>query len=262
MIKNNPNSLIDARSRMLRRLDEKMSASVGHRGDMHVADFKPIDQNGGHLLIGYEKSLGPVTSQDVTAFLTRSFSGQVVPVMETAKQHRAESCVAIVVHRAIPTRKIGDSQGMVAIANTVFLDQQLGDTWEVKAQPDGTKYLARVARDNIADIVGERRRRMSVQASTATFGNTLSAGVPNLNTGDQVRFYEGGRLLEGKVQSVGDEVKITTTAGGFAVSPEAVVEILQVSPETTKNVQSYLQDYFKDAYGFENYAEQLTDRLA
>jgi len=262
MIRNDPNSLVNARSRMLDNLNLKMAQTVGHRGDMHVADFKSIDQNGGHLLIGYERSLGPITSQDVTAFVSRAFSGQLVPVMQTAKQYKAEGCVAVVVHRTVPTRKIEDKNNMLAVANTMFLDQQMGDTWEVKAQPDGTKYLARISKDNIADIVGERRRRMSVHASTVTFGNTLSAGVPNLNSGDQVRFYDSGQLLEGRVQSVGDEVKIIAASGTFSVAPEAVVEILQVSPETLKNIQSHLQEYFTDAYGFENYAKELTDSLA
>ena len=103
---------------------------------------------------------------------------------------------------------------------------------------------------------------MAVQASTVTFGNTLSAGVPNISRGDEVRFYEGGRLLEGKVASVGDEVRITCASGNFSVSPEAVVEILQVSPETTKQIQSHLQDYFSNAYGFEDYAKEMTDDLA
>lgn len=262
MMRNNPNSLVEARGRMLNRLNEKMAKTVGHRGDMHIADFKPVDQNGGHLLIGYEKTLGPIGSNDVTAFVARAFNGQVVPVMATAKQYKAEGAVAVVVHRTVPTRKIEDKAGMLAVANTMFLDQQMGDTWEVKAQPDGTKYLSRVAKDSISDIVGERRRRMSVQASTVTFGNTLSAGVPNLNNGDQVRFYSDGRLMEGKVRSVGAEVVISSEHGSHTVSPEAVVEILQVSPETTKNVQSYLQEYFSEAYGFEDYSEQLTDELS
>jgi len=85
--------------------------------------------------------------------------------------------------------------------------------------------------------------------------------VPNLNRGDVVKFYDGGLILEGKVQSVGAEVKIASDGGNFTVAPEAVVEILQVSPETTENVKSYLSEYFADAYGFEDYANQLTERL-
>lgn len=261
-VRNNPNSLAESRNRMLSRLNEKMAKTVGHRGDMHIGDFKPVDPNGGHMLIAYEKTLGPIGSNDVTAFVARAFQGALLPIMSTAKQFKAEGAVTVMVQRTVPTRKIEDRAGMLAIANTMFLDQTMGDTWEVKGQPDGTKYLSRVSKDAITDIVAERRSRMSVNASTVTFGNTLSAGVPNLNHGDQVRFYSDGRLHEGKVKSVGAEVVISSEAGSHTVAPEAVVEILQVSPETTKNVQSYLQEYFSEAYGFEDYSEQLTDELS
>lgn len=263
MIRNSPNATAEARARMLTKLSAKMDKVVGHRGDLHIADFQRIDADGGKLLLGYEKSVGPVGANDVVAFVTRCFDGQLQPMMETAKQYKAEGAVALIVKRTVPTRKVEDRQQMLAISNTHFLDQQLGDTWEVKAQEDGTKYLARVSRDDVGAIVSERRRRMSVQASTVTFGNTLSSGVPNLARGDEVRFYEGGRMLDGKVTRVG-AVDVSIAAGGasYTVAPEAVAEILQASPQTQQNVRSYLQDYFADAYGFEEYASEMTDRLA
>ncbi len=258
----NPNALAEARGRMLRKLDARMSKAVGHRGDMFIADFRRVDEDAGHMLVGYEHSIGPIGSNDVTAFISREFQGLVRPIMETAKQHRAEGAVSVLVHRTVPTRKVEDRRGMLAISNTHFLDQQLGDTWEVKSQADGTKYLARLSTDDISGIVAERRRRMAVQASTMTFANTLSAGVPNISTGDQVRFYDSGQLLEGKVTAIGNDVRITASTGNYTVAPEAVVEIIQASPETRENIKGYLNEYFTDAYGFEQYAGELTDRLA
>ena len=244
MIRNSPNAMAETRGRMLTKLAAKMDKVVGHRGDLHVADC-----DGGKLLLGYERSIGPVGANDVIAFVTRCFEGQLQPLMESAKQYKAEGAVSLIVKRTVPTRKVEDKKQMLAISNTHFLDQQLGDTWEVKAQEDGTKYLARVSRD--------------VQASTVTFGNTLSSGVPNLSRGDEVRFYEGGRLLDGKVTRVGSaDVSISAGGTSYTVAHEAVAEILQASPQTQENVRSYLQDYFADAYGFEKYASELTDRLA
>ena len=233
MIRNSPNAMAETRGRMLTKLAAKMDK---------VCD-------GGKLLLGYERSIGPVGANDVIAFVTRCFEGQLQPLMESAKQYKAEGAVSLIVKRTVPTRKVEDKKQMLAISNTHFLDQQLGDTWEVKAQEDGTKYLARVSRD--------------VQASTVTFGNTLSSGVPNLSRGDEVRFYEGGRLLDGKVTRVGSaDVSISAGGTSYTVAHEAVAEILQASPQTQENVRSYLQDYFADAYGFEKYASELTDRLA
>jgi len=258
----NPNALADARGRMLRNLEARMEKAVGHRGDLFIADFRRVDEDAGHLLLGYEKTIGPVGSTDVTSFVSRQFQGLVRPIMETAKQHRAEGAVSLLIHRSVPTRKIEDRRSMLAVSNTHFLDQQLGDTWEVRSQADGTKYLARLSTDDITNIVAERRRRMTIRASTVTFANTLSAGVPNISLGDQVRFYDGGQLLDGKVTGVGTDVRITAAAGNYTVAPEAVVEILQASPETRDSIKGYLNEYFADAYGFENYAGELTDRLA
>jgi hypothetical protein len=261
-MRNNPNSFVEARDRMLANLDKKMSKTVGHRGDMHIADFLKLDKDSGRMLVGYDAGLGPVGGSDVTAFVARQFVGQVVPMMETAKLHRDAAAVEVVVRRTVPTRKFEDRAAMHAVASTLFLDQELGDTWEVKSHTDGTKYLARVSKDDISAIVAERRRRMSVQASTATFSNALSAGIPNLNNGDTVRFYADSQLHEGKVRSVGNEVTIQADTGSYTVSPEAVVEILQVSPQTKGEIQSYLGEYFADAYGFEDYAGHLTNKLA
>jgi hypothetical protein len=263
MIRNSPNSTADARNRMLNRLAAKMDKVVGHRGDLYIADFQRVDPDGGKLLLGYEKSVGPVGANDVVAFVSRCFDGNLQPLMESAKQYKAEGAVSLMVRRTVPTRKLEDKRSMLAISNTHFLDQQLGDTWEVKAHEDGSKYLARISRDDIGAIVSERRRRMAVQASTVTFGNTLSAGIPNISRGDEVRFYEGGRMLDGKVTRVGTaDVSITAGGTSYTVAHEAVAEILQASPQTQENVRSYLQDYFADAYGFEQYASELTDRLA
>lgn len=258
----NPNALVEARDRMMRNLSAKLDKQMGHRGDLYVADFQAIDRDGGRMLLGYEKTIGPISGNDVVAFVARYFNGEVRPLMETAKQHRAEGAVSLVVHRTVPTRKVEDKAEMLCVSATHFLDQQLGDTWEVKSQNDGTPFLARVSRDDINTIVQERRSRMSVKASTVTFSNALSAGVPNLSVGDTVRYYRDGRVDEGKITQVSDiDVAIKGEAGSFTVAPEAVTEILQTSPETDEKVKSYLEDYFADAYGFEGYAKELTRDL-
>lgn len=262
MIRNNPNEMMQTRDRMLKKLDAKMAKQIGHRGDMHIGDFSGISKNAGRLLIGYDRALGPVVGSDVTAFVARQFEGRLVPMMETAKLHRPEGAVEVVVHRTVPTRRIEDSTRMLAVASTLFLDQELGDQWEVKSHADGTKYLSRVANDNISAIVAERRRRMAIHASTVTFANALSAGVPNLSKGDEIRFYADSQLHVGKVKQVGAEVTVAAESGSYTIAPEAVVEILQVSEATTNEIKSYLGDYFKDAYGFDNYADELTRDLA
>lgn len=258
MIPNNPNSLTEARDRMLDRLGQKLDKVVGHRGDMHIADFKRVDENSGHLLIGFDKAIGPVTTNDVTAFVASTFNGHVAPILETAKQYTAEGAVSLMINRHVVTRQVEDKDKMLAVSSTMFLDQEMGDTWEVSSHSDGTQYLSRRARDDISAIVTERRRRMQIQASVVTFGNALSAGVPNLNSGDEVRFFVDGKILDGKVTSVGAEIKIKAAGTSYSVAREAVTEILQVSPDTKRNVEQYLADYFGDAYGDKSFAQQLS----
>ena len=249
--------------RMLARLRGKMSSKVGHRADLYLGDYRSINQTTAQILIGYGERMGIPTGNDISEYMVKSFSGQVVPQMATAKIHEDINAVSIVAEIYRPTRRIEDSGAMVAVASALYVDSDMGETWEVVGDEE-TKYLARVMKDDIGAILQERRNRMTSQFSgKVCLANALSAGINQVEAGALVRFYWNSRIMQGEVTQVQENgVKINAEDGGtFTVPRESVTEVLRWSSNTESNLKETLGDYFSNAYGFEDYGQQLARDL-
>jgi hypothetical protein len=261
MIPNDPNAATARLDRMSAKLDEKLEEVVGYRSDLHIGDFQRIDESNAKLQINYDPSLGEALSPDVTAFVLRTFEGALVPQMETAEQHGDAACVTLVVSKHMTKRPIEDIEKLTPIvADVMYIDQKLNDTWRVESLEDGTKYLMRQDEEDITAIVEERRRRMSAGIAQASYVNKLTASGGNIGVGDIIEFYAEGQTHKGMVVSVpGDRVKVRTQAGVSDISSEAVLRLLEKSKITQSATDEELRQYFRDAYGFEDYAEDLVE---
>jgi hypothetical protein len=249
--------------RMLARLRGKMTSKVGHRADLYLGDYRTINQTTAQILIGYGDRFGIPTGNDLSEYMVKSFAGQVVPQMATAKVHADIEAVSLVAEIYRPTRRLEDSGSMTAIASTQYVDSDMGETWEVMGDEE-TKYLARVMKDDIGAILQERRNRMTSQYSgKVCLANALSAGINQVEQGALVRFYWNSSVLQGEVTQVQEQgIKINAEDGGtFTVPREAVTEVLRWSSKTENNLKETLGDYFSDAYGFDDYGQQLARDL-
>ncbi len=249
--------------RMLARLRGKMSSKVGHRADIYLGDYRTINQTTAQTLIGYDDRFGIPTGNDISEFMVKAFKGQIVPQMATAKVHADIEAVSVVAEIYRPTRRLEENATMVAVANTLYVDSDMGETWEVLGDDD-TKYLARVMKDDIGAILQERRNRMTSKFSgKVCLANALSAGINQVESGALVRFYWNGSVMQGEVTQVQENgVKINAEDGGtFTVAREAVVEILRFSDKMESNLKEKLSDYFTEAYGFEDYGQQIARDL-
>ena len=259
MIPNDPNAQTARLHRMSAKLDEKLDEVVGYRSDLHIGDWQRVDKDTAKLQINYDSSLGEALSPDVTAFVLRTFEGQLVPQMETAEQHGAASCVTLIVSKHMNKRPIEDAEKLTPIvADVMYIDQQLQDTWKVESLEDGTKFLLRQDEEDITSIVEERHRRMSAGIAQASYVNKLTASGGNIGVGDIIEFYDEGQTHKGMVVSIpGDRVKVRTQAGTTDISAEAVLRLLEKSKVSQSATDTELQQYFRDAYGFEDYADDL-----
>lgn len=249
--------------RMLARLRGKMASKVGHRADVYLGDYRAINQTTAQTLIGYDDRFGIPTGNDISEFMVKAFKGQIVPQMATAKVHADIEAVSVVAEIYRPTRRLEENSTMVAVASTLYVDSDMGETWEVMGDEE-TKYLARVMKDDIGAILQERRNRMTSQfAGKVCLANALSAGINQVEAGALVRFYWNGSVMQGEVTQVQEAgVKINAEDGGtFTVAREAVVEILRFSDKMESNLKETLSDYFTDAYGFEDYGQQIARDL-
>lgn len=259
----NPESGQSREHRMLTRLRSKVHSKVGHRVDLYLGDYRSINNTTAQLLVGYDNRFGIPSGNEISDFMVKNFSGKVVPQMATAKVHKDVEAVSIVAEIYRPTRRLEESQSMVAVASTLYVDKDMGETWEVMGDED-TKYLARVMKDDISSILQERRNRMQSQFSgRVTLANALSAGINQVDQGALVRFYWNGTVLQGEVTQVQESgIKINAEDGGsFTVPREAVTEVLRYSDKTESNLKNSLSQYFSDAYGFEDYGQQIARDL-
>lgn len=259
----NPETGDDRERRMLARLRGKMASKVGHRADLHLGDYRTINQTTAQLLIGYDNRFDVPSGNHISEFIVKSFEGQVVPQMATAKVHGEIEAVSIVAEIYRPTRRLEESGVMTCIANTLYVDSDMGETWEVMGDED-TKYLARVMKDDIGAILQERRNRMTSKFSgKVCLANALSAGINQVDAGSLVRFYWNGAVLNGEVTQVQENgVKINAEDGGtFSVPREAVTEVLRFSDNAESNLKDTLGKYFSEAFGFEDYGQQLARDL-
>lgn len=244
---------------MLDKLRGKLATAVGKRGDIYLSDYRLLDSTSAHVLFGYDKEFGTPQIEDVQAAVARDYDGKLVPVMSTAQAHPEEGAVTVILQQVLPTRPFGDSTAMVAVASTMFIDKEMGETWSIVESDDGHKHLQRASKEPISEILSARKSRMQIQASVRglAFGGTLSAGVPNINVGDEVKFYANSSLYNGQITKIdAQHVSIRSEKGNFQVAPEAVVALLKMSPETEKLNKAKLLDYYTKIYGRE-YAEML-----
>jgi hypothetical protein len=240
-----------------------MASRVGHRVDLYLGDYRAINKTTAQTLIGYDDRFGVPTGNDISEFIVKSFSGQVVPQMATAKVHTEIEAVSIVAEIYRPTRRMEDKTAMVAVASTLYVDSDMGETWEVMGDEE-TKYLARVMKDDIGAILKERRNRMTSQfTGKVCLANALSSGINQVESGALVRFYWNGSVLQGEVTQVQEAgIKINAEDGGtFTVPREAVTEVLRFSDKMESNLKEKLGAYFADAYGFEDYGQQIARDL-
>lgn len=246
-----------ARNRMYDRLSEKMSKVVGHRGDMYIADYQPITKKAGKLLIGYAKHLGIISSNDIRAFVIREFEGKALPDLSTARVHKMEGAISLVVKMFQPTKKLEAKEKMLAVAATMFLDQELGDTWEVKDK-DGAKFLAKVTKEDLNDIVKARRQRMQIKSSPISLAS-VDGGIPaELHNGDKVSYYYDNERQTGVILNVAEaDVKIKNGDKVHTVAKNSVLEVNEISPDESKKLDTQLYEYFRTIYGDE-YAKLLT----
>lgn len=245
--------------RLYNKLAEKMSTQLGYRGDLFVADHRGINKNATKLLVGFNNSLGQPTKTDVTKFIVSTFDGRVSPRTETARIYPDIGAVSLVLSKVRPTRSYQDSKKMIAIASTLFLDETIGDKWEVQKNGDQI-FLARIDEEDISDIVSNRMQRMQIKASVVTFDNLKGQRcVASAQVGDTVKFFDSNEVKEGVIVSIGP-VKATIRVKGniVAIDPVAIFEVVKVGTSAKKDTTDILYDYYKKAYP-ENYGDMYID---
>jgi len=251
---NNDNSLFS-------KLRSRMASQIGHRGDMHLSDYKISTANTAKILLAYDGDLGNITGDDIRSWVNKSFGGKLTPLMSTARVHQEDGAVSLFVEKYAQKRPLGDAEeeGMIRVASNRMIDK-FAEVWEVREADSGERYLARLVKDDIEELLKERRARMLVKERSASFASLRTAGVVHLYSGDRVRYYDGRRVGKGEVMSVMPQaVKIKADTGMMVdVDSEAVLDILARSPQHQEMKREREREYYERAFGDAEYANKLT----
>lgn len=235
--------------RMYTQLEEKMETQLGYRGDLYSADYRIVNGSIAKFLMGYNTSLGLPTLSDVASFVIKNFSGRIAPKLETARIYPDDGALSLIVGKVRPTRPYSDRTKMLAVAATLFMDEDLGDKWEVERNGDRV-FLTRIDQEDIGGILAQQMKNMQVQSSTLTFASLQDAKcVANAQAGDTVKFFKDNQVMEGVLVSMGP-AKATIRKGGesFVIDPVAIFEVLKVGRSTKQDVVNSLMEYYKKAY--------------
>lgn len=244
------------------RLYSKIIANyaTGVRGDLDIADFQKLDAVTAHLLVEFEPRIGKPKADDVERYFHKMFEGKVLPVMSSMSIK--PGCVSILAQLNVPTRPMEDSSDKSkmtpVVAGMMYLDNQLGDVWQVKDTEDGNKVLARETKENIDQIIASRRNRMFVTKSSSVSLASVATAKSLLTAGCVVKAWHQGKLQNLEIlASVEGGFKVKTEAGKeTVVAKEGIIDLQQMAADAPKEDAALIK-YFSEAYGDKSYAKQL-----
>lgn len=244
-------------NRIANTYKETQASVVGYRGDLHLADYRPITSVTAQILVGYDPSLGAPSTADIKRF-TNKLSSNVSAMIKTATLHVKEAAVAIVIFKQADARKFDDRDSMhEMIPDTQYVDMRTAEVWNVE-EVEGKKVLVRKAEDDIEAIL--KGRKQKVKTASVSFSTIRTAGLRHMNAGDLVEFIHKDDIRKGVVHKIirnasGDRVLVEREGEMHDVPIEAVTNVT-ISAENVEQERDELYEYYRKVYGDE-YAKKL-----
>lgn len=240
-------------SQLLDRVAHKLNSKVGFRADLYLGDYSPLGAASARALIGYSLQAAP-TIQDVSAFVAKEFSGDLIPAFDTALAYPEEKAISIILTQNQPTLPVelkDDVSLMCPVTAATFIDTKLGDTWEV-VDAGGSKCLQRVASATIEDLLRARKNSQMIKSSGVCFADVAIASVgTEVQKGDKVRIFADGASQVGTVTKVNaTSLSIVNDAGTpFNNQPlSAVLEVIDRGEKSHADDDAMQREFYEKVY--------------
>jgi len=262
--------------RLASRLGQKLSKKTPFRGDFVVADYRVLDEDGksAKILIQYDpEAYGVPTKEDVIATMTHLYQTKddgrprLVVDAETVKSHPqlcAISCVVNIPSIRRPYSDIKRYKMSAIVGNTVFLGENMSDTWAV-AKSDNGVYIERVEKDDIDKILSERSKANAFRNYSGRSNVTLarvenSRGTDIYSNGDIVKCSHGGKIKTGEILGLSDTGAHIRFKDGSQVTVNAtnLLGLVQATEDMKTFNKEALKEYYRKAYG---YSEEELNKL-
>jgi hypothetical protein len=250
------------KGRLFSSLEKKLSANVGHRVDIHLADVRKINKTTAHFMLAFAEATP--SSEDLSEYFVRQYNAKITPFISTAKIYPNQKVITVIAQILNVTRDYQDiekSKMKPVITGATYLDVPLQEVWEVKER-NGTKVLVRKVKDDIMAVVNARRNAMMDSHSRTTFASLSSASLINylgmIEKGDRIRILLDSKVVDAEVLAASEgQIKVKHAGGTETVAREAVVEIVSKDPAKEEKNKERLESYFEKAYGNPEFATKL-----
>lgn len=255
--------------RLASRLGQKLAKRTPFRSDFVVADYRVLDDDGktAKVLIQYDaEAFGIPTKEDVIGTITHLYRDKndgrprLVVDAETVKAHpqlQAVSCVVNIPSIRRPYSDIKRFKMSPIVANTVFLGENMSDTWAVAKGANDSVYIERVEKDDIEKILRERSKAHSFRTHAGSASLTLarvenSRGSDIYSNGDLVKVSHGGKVKTGEILGLSDTGAHIRFKDGSQVTVNAsnLLGLVQAAEEMKNFNKEALKDYYRKAYGY------------
>ena len=245
------------------RIAAKLQSDVGHRADLHLADYRKAGDNLATICIAFDAGVGRPDVQDIKDYVTIGFKGRLSPHMSTLRLHADVNALTMNVSQARPSRPYKDVEAMVPNGPGRFIEASTNDVWEVEDN-EGTPALYRVAEEDLDAILEARKQSASGRfASTrARIASIMDTGRVLAVPGANVLFFtDTGEEKVACVMSEADDhgqvsVRITGQEENIRIHENQIHEMLTTA-ELDANTKKLLTDYYTEAFGDAGYAQQL-----
>ena len=263
--------------RLASRLGQKMAKKTPFRGDFVVADYRVLDEDGksAKVLIQYDpEAYGVPTKKDVIATVTHLYRTKddgrprLVVDADTIKSHPqlcAVSCVVNIPSIRRPYSDVKRFKMKAIVANTVFLGENMSDTWAVAKSDNNSIYIERVEKDDIEKILSERSKANAFRTYSGRSNITLARvenqkGSDIYTQGDLVKCVHAGKVETGEILGLSDTGAHLRLKNGsqVTVNTSNLLGLVQAAEDMkTFNVEA-LKEYYRKAYG---YSEEDLNKL-
>lgn len=263
-------------NKIIDRLSKKIAKQNPIRSDFVLADFRVLDEDKktAEILVQFDSDLHGVPTKELVAQtiteLYKSHDQRPRLTVDLNSMRYYPNFQAIACLVSVPTlrRPFEDTKRYKMtpiVGGTMFLGENMEDTWKVGKSAEGTVFIERLEEDDIDTILRERSKVRAFRTGASVNSLTLNrvaashAEVP-YSIGDHVKVSYNSKIRTGEIVGLtvcGAQIRFKNGEQG-TVSSEALHGLVQAADKSSAmNLQS-LKDYYRKAYG---YSEEDLNKL-
>jgi len=235
-------------------MKEQTASAAKYRKDLTICEAHKMKDGNYKVALSFHKREGNPTPNQIK-WLFDNHLQELNPVLASATL--LDNSVVVVASVNSEIKPLEAKKDMVeVVASLSFLDQKLGQFWNVK-EIEGSKVLQQVVDIDVSDLVNERRKRMGEHVTAST---SITASVYNLSSGDTVKVHHDNKSKIGKVKSFnGKNIVFDGPDGVEEFDKDYVLKIIKPAVDKVKETKESREEFFTKLYGSKKFAKQLVE---